>query len=98
VPDLGAVGQVAPQLFDQTPGSISGPLNAGRTGVVAKLVDKQQPSDEDIAKNLDQVRDQILEQKRQEAFEIFANTIITDFKKKNLVRINAKSQSPLTGE
>jgi peptidyl-prolyl cis-trans isomerase D len=98
VPDLGAVGQIAPQLFGMTPGTISGPINAGRTGVVAKLVDKQQPSDADIAKNLDQVRDQILEQKRQEAFEIFANSIITDYKKNNRVRINAKSQSPLTGE
>jgi peptidyl-prolyl cis-trans isomerase D len=98
VPELGAVGQVAPQLFDMTPGSISGPINAGRTGVVAKLVDKQQPSDADIAKNLDQTRDQILEQKRQEAFEVFANSIINDYKKKNLVRMTAKAQSPLTGE
>ena len=98
VPELGAVGQVAPQLFDMTPGSMSGPINAGRTGVVAKLVDKQQPSDADIAKNLDQTRDQILEQKRQEAFEVFANNIINEYKKKNLVRMTAKSQSPLTGE
>ena len=98
VPELGAVGQVAPQLFDMTPGTITGPINAGRTGVVAKLVDKQQPSDADIAKNLDQTKDQILEQKRQEAFEVFANSIITEYKKKNLVRINAKSQSPLAGE
>jgi len=98
VPELGAVGQVAPQLFEMTTGTISGPINAGRTGVVAKLVDKQQPSDADIAKNLDQVRDQILEQKRQEAFEIFANNIITDYKKNNRVRVNAKSQSPLAGE
>jgi peptidyl-prolyl cis-trans isomerase D len=98
VPDLGAVGQVAPQLFEMTPGTMSGPINTGRTGVVAKLVDKQQPSDADIAKNLDQTRDQLLEQKRQEAFEIFANNIITQYKKNNRVRINAKSQSPLTGE
>jgi peptidyl-prolyl cis-trans isomerase D len=98
VPELGAVGQVAPQLFQMTPGTISGPINAGRTGVVAKLLDKQQPSDADIAKNLDQTRDQILEQKRQEAFEIFANSIISDYKKHNRVRINAKSQSPLAGE
>jgi peptidyl-prolyl cis-trans isomerase D len=98
VPELGAVGQVAPQLFEMTPGTVSGPINAGRTGVVAKLVDKQQPSDAEIAKNLDQVRDQLLEQKRQEAFEIFANNIITEYKKNNRVRINAKAQSPLTGE
>lgn len=99
VPDFGSVGQVAPQLFDMAPGSISGPINAGRTGVVAKLVDKQQPSDADVAKNLDQTKDQILEQKRQEAFGVFANNVISEYKKKNLVRVNSKAQqSPLTGE
>jgi peptidyl-prolyl cis-trans isomerase D len=98
VPDLGDVGQIAPQLFNMTPGTISGPINAGRTGVVAKLVDKQQPSDADIAKNLDQTRDQILEQNRQEAFEVFASNIINEYKKNNRVRIVAKEQSPLSGE
>jgi peptidyl-prolyl cis-trans isomerase D len=98
VPDFGAVGQVAPQLFDMTPGAISGPINAGRTGVVAKLVDKQQPSDADLAKNLDQTKDQILDEKRQEAFQVFASNVISEYKKKNLVRVNAKSQSPVPGE
>ncbi len=97
VPDLGAVGQVAPQLFEMTPGTISGPINGGRTGVVAKLLDKQEPNDAEIAKNLDQTRDQILEQKRQEAFGVFANSIISDYKKKNRVRINAKPQTQLPG-
>lgn len=99
VPDFGAVGQVAPQLFQMTPGTISGPINAGRTGVVAKLTDKQQPSDADLAKNLDQTKDQLLDEKRQEAFQVFAGNIISEYRKKNLVRINAKSQqSPLSGE
>jgi len=99
VPDFGAVGQVAPQLFDMAPGSISGPINAGRTGVVAKLEDKQQPSDADVAKNLDQTKDQILDEKRQEAFQVFASNVISEYKKKNLVRVNTKSQqSPLSGE
>ena len=98
VPDFGAVGQVAPQLFDMTPGAFSGPINAGRTGVVAKLVDKQQPSDADVTKNLDQMKDQLLDQKRQEAFQVFASNVFSEYKKKNLVRLNAKSQSPLTGE
>jgi peptidyl-prolyl cis-trans isomerase D len=98
VPDFGAVGQVAPQLFDMAPGAISGPINAGRTGVVAKLVDKQQPSDADLAKNLDQTKDQILDEKRQEAFQVFASNVISEYKKKNLVRVNAKSQSPVPGE
>jgi len=97
VPDLGMVGQVAPQLFDLTPGSVSGPINAGRTGVVAKLIDKQEPSADEIAKNLDRTRDQILDQKRGEAFEIFANNVINEYKKSNRVRINAKPQAQLPG-
>lgn len=98
VPELGAVGQVAPQLFDMSPGAISGPINAGRTGVVAKLLDKQQPTAEETAKNLDQTREQILQQKRNEAFEVFANGIISDYKKHNRVRVNAKPQAPIPGQ
>jgi len=97
VPDLGAVGQIAPQLFEMAPGAISGPINGGRTGVVAKLLLKEEPSPDDIAKNLDQTREQILEQRRSEAFEVFASNIISDYKKHNRVRVNAK-QTQLPGE
>jgi peptidyl-prolyl cis-trans isomerase D len=97
VPDMGAVGQIAPQLFEMSPGAISGPINGGRTGVVAKLLLKEEPSPDDIAKNLDQTREQILEQRRSEAFEVFANNIISDYKKHNRVRVNAK-QTQLPGE
>ena len=93
VPDLGQVGQVAPQLFDMTPGAISGPINAQRTGVVAKLVDKQEPTVDEIAKNYDQMRDQIFEERRSEAFNVFSSTVFNDYKKKNRIRLNAKAQS-----
>jgi peptidyl-prolyl cis-trans isomerase D len=101
VPDLGAVGQVAPQLFDLTTGSVSGPINAGRTGVVAKLVDKQEPTDADIQKNFDQTRDQLLDQRRNEAFQLFASNVTNDYKKHNRVRINTNKANPTpqdTGE
>ncbi len=93
VPELGAVGQVAPQLFEMNPGNISGPINAGRTGVVAKILYKVEPSADDIAKNLDQTRDQILEQRRGEAFQLFASNLFSDYKKDKLVMFNAKAQS-----
>jgi peptidyl-prolyl cis-trans isomerase D len=98
VPDFGDVGQVAPQLFDMTAGAISGPINAGRTGVVAKLVDKKEPTPEEIQKNFDQMRDQILDQRRNEAFELFASNVMADYKKHNLIRMNAKAATPETGE
>ena len=94
VPDLGAVGQVAPQLFDMVQGNISGPINAQRTGVVAKLTDKQEPSADDIAKNFDQTRDQLLEQRRAEAFNVFMSSVLDDYKKHNRIRMNAKAKTP----
>ena len=91
VPDLGSVGQVAPQLFDLSTGAISGPINAGRTGVVAKLLDKQEPTPQDIQKNFDLTRDQILDQRRSEAFQLFASNVTADYKKHNRIRINTKA-------
>jgi peptidyl-prolyl cis-trans isomerase D len=94
VPDFGEVGQVAPQLFDLAVGAYSGPINAGRTGVVATIVDKQEPSADEIAKNFDQTRDQVLEQKRNEAFSVFMSGVWDDYKKHNLIRFSAKPQTP----
>jgi peptidyl-prolyl cis-trans isomerase D len=92
VPDFGEVAQVAPQLFDMPVGAISGPINAGRTGVVVKILDKQEPTADEIAKNFDQTRDQVLEQKRNEAFSVFMSGVWDYYKKHNLVRMNAKPQ------
>jgi peptidyl-prolyl cis-trans isomerase D len=94
VPELGQVGQVAPQLFDLKPGDISGAINAGRTGVVAKLLDKQEPTADEIAKNFDQTRDQILEQRRSDAFSVFLSGLMDEYKKQNRIRYNPKAQNP----
>ncbi len=93
VPEFGAVGQVAPQLFDMNAGAISGPINAGRTGVVVKILDKQEPTPDEIQKNLDQTRDQLLAERRNEAFSVFMSNVWNDYKKHNLIRFNAKAQS-----
>jgi peptidyl-prolyl cis-trans isomerase D len=96
VPGLGQVGQIAPQLFDLQVGAISGPINAEQSGVVAKVTDKQQPSDADIAKNFDQTRDQLLEQRRSEAFNVFLSNAWNYYKKHKLVELNTKNQPPQT--
>jgi peptidyl-prolyl cis-trans isomerase D len=94
VPDFGAVAQVAPQIFDMSVGAISGPISTERNGVVVKILDKQQPTAEEMAKNTDQTRDQILDQRRNEAFGIFMSGVWNDYKKRNLIRLNAKPQTP----
>jgi peptidyl-prolyl cis-trans isomerase D len=94
VPEFGAVGQLAPQLFDLKVGELSGPINAQRTGVVAKLMDKQEPSAAEIAQNLDQYRDQILDERRSEVFNVFMSGVMTDYKKSKRVQMNTKAKGP----
>ena len=93
VPDLGQVGQVAPQLFDLSVGNISGAIDAQRTGVVAKLLDKQEPTADEIAKNLDSTRDQLLAERRNEAFNVFMSGVLSDYKKHKRIQLNAKAAS-----
>jgi len=92
VPDFGQLGQVAPQLFGMASGSISGPINAGRTGVVVKILDKQEPSADEIAKNYDQTREQMLTERRQQAFEVFMSGVLDDYKKHKRIALNAKNK------
>lgn len=99
VPDFGSVGQVAPEVFDMSPGNISGPINAGRTGVVVKLLEKQLPTDAEIAQNLGQMREQLLGQRRNEAFEVFADRVTREYRKNGRILMNPKAQSQMqTGQ
>jgi peptidyl-prolyl cis-trans isomerase D len=98
VPDLGAVGQVAPQLFELAQGAVSGPINAGRTAVVAKILEKQEPSADEIQKNFDQTREEMLDEKRNEKFQLFASNIAAEYKRNNRIRINPKALAPESGE
>jgi peptidyl-prolyl cis-trans isomerase D len=86
------VSQTAPQLFDLSVGSISGPIDTPRTGVVAKLLDKQEPTADEIAKNFDQFKDQILHERQDEAFGVFISGIFDDYKKSKRIKTNPKAQ------
>jgi peptidyl-prolyl cis-trans isomerase D len=92
VPDLGQVTQAAPQLLELPVGGLSSPIDSERNGIVAKIVDKQEPSAADIAKNFDQTRDQLLEQRRSDAFNVFLTTVTDDYNKNKRIRTNAKAQ------
>lgn len=94
VPDIGALANVAPQLFDLNPGQLSGPINTGHTGVVAKIVDKQLPTSQEIAKNFDATRDAMLEQRRDEMFAVFVSNLQNVFEKDGRIRINRKTPQP----
>ncbi len=96
VPDIGQLSSTAPQLFDLNPGQVSGPIDTARNGIVVKLVDKQQPGADEIAKNFDATRDKLLNDRRDQMFEVFVSSLVDQYQKQGRIHVNAKTQSALT--
>jgi peptidyl-prolyl cis-trans isomerase D len=94
VPEIGALASVAPQLFDLSVGQLSAPITTGHSGIVAKIVDKQEPTGDEIAKNFDQTRETLLEQRREEMFAVFISTLQQKYEKEGRIRMNRKAQPP----
>ncbi len=95
VPDIGQLASTAPGLFDLSAGQVSASIDTARTGIVAKLVDKQQPNADEIAKNFDQTRETLLNQRRDEMFEVFVTNLVDQYQKQGRIHMNAKTQSAL---
>ena len=98
VPEIGALASAAPSLFDLNVGQISAPINSATTGAVAKIVDKQAPTDADITKNFDSTRETLLNQRRDQMYEVFVSDLVSGYEKAGRVLMNPKlAQSPLSG-
>lgn len=92
VPDIGQLSQAAPSLFDLNVGQFSNAINGQRTGVVAKLTDKQQPTPDEIRKNFEPTRDSLLNQKREEMFAVFVTNLVDQYQKEGRIRVNRRMQ------
>lgn len=92
VPDIGQLASTAPQLFDLNVGQISGAIQGQRTGAVAKLTQKQQPTVDEIGKNMESTRDSLLNQRRDEMFAVFVSNLTERYQKEGRISINKRSQ------
>lgn len=92
VPDVGQIGQMAPQIFSLNQGDVSNVINTGRNGIVVKITEKQEPTAADIAKNLQPAREQMIAQRREEMFAVYVGSITQQYEKAGRVRMNKKSQ------
>jgi peptidyl-prolyl cis-trans isomerase D len=105
VPDLGALSGPAQVVFEMKPGEISAPINTGRNGVVVALLEKQEPPPAQFAASKERLRDQLLQKKRNEFLEVFANNLQKQMEKSGKIKINQQelkrittpSQGPDTG-
>ncbi len=90
VPDIGQLSTTAAALFDLNVGQTSQPINSQRTGVVAKLTVKQQPTADEIQKNFEQTRDSLLNQRREDMFAVFVTNLTDRYQKEGRIRVNKR--------
>jgi peptidyl-prolyl cis-trans isomerase D len=96
VPDIGSMNGQAREAFNLKPGEISGPITIGNKGVVIALTERQEPSAEEAAKGSDEVREQLIERKRQQEFGIFLSTLRTRLEKEGKEKIYKSTMESLT--
>jgi peptidyl-prolyl cis-trans isomerase D len=98
VPDLGPMSGPASAAFNMKPGEISGPLNLGTKGLVLAVTDRQDPStnDADFAKQRDQLTEQLEQQKKEQALNLFLNSLDERMKKEGKLKINNAEMNTLT--
>ena len=99
VPELGSMG--GPPLnaaFALKPGEISGPLSLGGKGAVLRVMDRQEPSltDPQFAQARDGLQEQLSQQKRQEALELFMSNLSKRMEKEGKVKLNTTNINNLT--
>jgi peptidyl-prolyl cis-trans isomerase D len=98
VPDIGELSSAAPDLFDLSVGQYSKAINTGRNGIVAKIDEKQEPTADEIAKNLDTTKEQLLAEKREQMFSVFVTSLTDRYEKQGGIRMNkAKGATPVPG-
>ena len=96
VPDIGSLAGPAASIFTLKPGEISGPITAGANGVVAQLVDKQAPTDQDFAAKKDEIRQSLLQNKQNQMFQLFVSNLRTTMEKANRIKVNQEEMKNLT--
>ena len=98
VADLGAMTGAAGVAFTLPTKGISGSINEGPNGGVLQLVDKQQPSADDIAKNFQASKDKLLNAQREEVFTVFAGTLMDRYQKAGAITYSAKQPASPFGK
>jgi peptidyl-prolyl cis-trans isomerase D len=95
VPDIGSMSNAA-AVFSLKPGEISAPITAGGNGVVAQLLEKQAPTDQDFAAKKDQIRESLLESKQSDLFGLFVTNLRKDMENSHRLKVNQDEMKNLT--
>lgn len=97
VPNIGSMSGPASAAFDMQPGEISNAIDTGAGAVVFTVLDKQQPSAEDMTKGKEQAREQLLQQKRQQRMGMFIADVRSRLEKTGKIKINQEELNRISG-
>ncbi len=86
----------ATAIFSLKPGEISGPITANGNGVVAQLLEKEAPTDQDFVAKKDEIRQGLLEAKQNDLFGLFVTNLRKDMEKSNKLKVNQEEMKNLT--
>ncbi len=95
VPDIGSMAS-ASAIFSLKPGEISGPITAGGNGVVAQLLEKQAPTDQEFTEKKDGIRQSLVEAKQNDLFGLFVTNLRKDMEKSHRLKVNQEEMKNLT--
>jgi peptidyl-prolyl cis-trans isomerase D len=95
VPEIGSLAS-ASAIFSLKPGEISGPITAGGNGVVAQLIEKEAPTDQEFTGKKDEIRQALLEEKQNDLFGLFVTNLRKDMEKSNRLKVNQEEMKNLT--
>src|SRR5580704_13596282 len=90
VPELGAMSGPGSVAFSLAKGAISGPINTWRSGVVLSVIDKVEPTAEDIAKNFNATREKLLNEQHEEIFRVYIGELTQKYEKGGAVKYSQK--------
>jgi peptidyl-prolyl cis-trans isomerase D len=95
VPDIGSMSS-ASAIFSLKPGDISGPITAGSNGIVAQLLEKQAPTEQEFAEKKDAIRQSLVEAKQNDLFALFVTNLRKEMEKSNRLKVNQQEMKALT--
>jgi peptidyl-prolyl cis-trans isomerase D len=96
VPDVGSMSGAASVIFSLNPGQISGPINTGSNGIVAQVLDRQLPTEQEFADKKDQIRQSLLQTKQEDLFGLFVSNLRKEMEKSNRIKVNQEELKNLT--
>lgn len=88
VPDLGSMAGSASVAFGMKPGEISGPISIASGGAVISVIERKEPSPEELEKQRDRIHEELLARKRDALFQVFASDLVQRMEKEGKIKKN----------